>query len=78
MITLKLSPLDIRADEPIEKDGPKVLDMMHDLQRGHNLPAIQVREHGHGLGMYYMVDGHHRLEAHKRCGKMIAAEVTNR
>jgi len=75
MITL-LHPKQIRTFERI-KDFGKVDNMADSLMNCETLPPVTVREHGKGQ-WWNLQNGHHRLEAHKRCGLMIAAEVINR
>lgn len=60
-----------------ELDDAKVERLIEAIRSGATIPPIQVREHGRAM-WYVLQDGHHRLEAHKRCGLMIAAEVINR
>ena len=74
--------------EDVEKTHPstaskessdKINDIMKTIKsgKGHTLPPVKVVRHQTGGG-YTVVDGHHRLEAHRRLGlKHISANIVN-
>jgi putative chitinase len=67
----KLPIKSIKVFEPESKMRSKegrlnVLNLVAAIQRGERLPPIWVRRHGNG---YQVLDGHHRLYAHKVAGK---------
>jgi ParB-like chromosome segregation protein Spo0J len=50
-----------------------VRNLMRAIKQGRPVPPILVRRHG---GAWQVVDGHHRLEAHRRLGRTrIAARI---
>lgn len=80
----KLAISDLKTHEPLSKTSKQkahpntnryINDMAKSIKQGYEIPPIVVRRTG---TTYQVIDGHHRLEAHKRAGvKHIDAHVVH-
>lgn len=74
--TLVISEIGSHRELQVRVDGtkmPQVIKIKQALQNGENLPPIKVARVGANL---YVVDGHHRLEAHRAAKRVtISADV---